>query len=83
MQEAEELAALVEEEVEEVAEANVFGVQAGVGLQTPLEIVAAPWAEVVSASRGPEKSEGFEHGAGVDYTRRAKVSERWRMRAEG
>jgi hypothetical protein len=71
--EVEELAALGEEEVQEVAEADLFGVQAGVGFQTPLEVGTAPGSEVVTASGCPEESEGLKHEAGVDYT------EYWRL----
>ena len=59
--EVEELAAFGEEEVEEVAGADGFGVEAGVGFETPAEVGAAPGAEAVAAGGGPEEVEGFEH----------------------
>ena len=61
VEEAEELAAFGAEEVEEVAGADGFGVEAGVGFETPLEVGAAPGAEVVATGGGPEEFDGFEH----------------------
>jgi hypothetical protein len=65
VEEVEDLAAFGAEEVEEVAEADVFGVEAGVGFETPLEVGAAPGAEVMTAGGGPEEVEGFEHLFGL------------------
>lgn len=61
VEEADELAAFGEEEVEKVAGTDLFGMKAGVGLESPLEVGAAPGAEVVAAGGGPEKFDGFEH----------------------
>ena len=61
VEEAEKLAAFGEEEVEEVAGADGFGVEAGVGFETPAEVGAAPGAETMAASGGPEEADGFEH----------------------
>ncbi len=61
----EDLAALGEEEAEEVAQADVFGVEAGVGFKTPFEVGAAPGAEAMAAGGGPEEVEGLEHLHGL------------------
>ena len=47
--ESEKLAPLGDEEAPEVAGANVFRVQAGVGLEPPAQQRAAPWAETMAA----------------------------------
>jgi len=61
VEEAEELGAFGEEEAEEVAGTDFFGMEAGVGFESPFEVGAAPGAEVVAAGGGPEEFDGFEH----------------------
>lgn len=52
----------------EVPQADLLGVQAGVGFQAPAEVGAAPGTEAMAPGGVPEEAEGFEEHAGERAT---------------
>lgn len=61
VEEAKQIPLLPPDEAKKVSSADGVRLSAGIGLDTPAEVIAAPWAKAVPASRIPEELDGVSH----------------------
>lgn len=61
VEEAKQIPLLPPNEAEKVRGTDGVRLSAGIGLDSPAEVIAAPWAKAVPASRIPEELDGVSH----------------------